>query len=548
MTCLRKDAPAGEVTVYLCVFILGGSILAEINVEIPERLNIAAELIDKNIEKGNGNKIAIYYQDQTLTYGDVFKAVNKAGNALKNLGIGLEDRVLILQHDCPEFVATFLGAIKIGAIPIPINTNMKPKDYLYMLNDSRAKAAVVSESLAPQIEEIRGELLFLRNLVVVGNAGANQLSYEKLVAEASDELKAVDTSKDDPAFWLYSSGTTGFPKGTVHLQHDILVACELYAKGILKVSENDITFSIAKLFFAYGLGNGLYFAFYAGGATVLYPDRFDPKVYFDIIKQFKPTLFFGVPTAYGAMLQAADKFPEEIDTSSVRYCISAGEALPKAIYDAWLEKFKLNILDGIGSTEITHIFISNRPGDVKAGTSGKPVPGYEAKIVDPEGNTLPDGEMGTLMVKGDSIAAYYWNKHEKTKETFYGPWINTGDKYYVDPEGYYTYVGRGDDMIKAGGIWVSPVEVESTIMEHHAVLECGVVGAMDNDNLVKPKAYVVLKDGFEGSEELVRELKQYVKERIAPYKYPRWIEFAAQLPKTATGKIMRFKLRELDEQ
>lgn len=520
--------------------------MSEINLEIPEKLNIAVELIDKNIEKGNANKVAIYYQDQTLTYGDVYKAVNKAGNALKNLGVGLEDRVLILQLDCPEFVASFLGAIKIGAVPIPTNTLLKSKDYLYLLNDSRAKVAVVSESLVSQIEEVRGELLYLRHLVVVGNAGPNQLSYEKLVAEASDELIPADTSKDDPAFWLYSSGTTGFPKGTVHLQHDILVSCELYGKGILNISENDITFSIAKLFFAYGLGNGLYFAFYVGASTVLYPDRFEPEVYFDIVKQFKPTLFFGVPTAYGAMLQAADKIPD-IDMSSVRYCVSAGEALPKAIYESWLEKLNLHILDGIGSTECTHIFISNRPEDVKAGTSGKPVPGYEAKIVDQDGAALPDGEMGTLMVKGDSIAAYYWNKHEKTKETFHGPWINTGDKYYVDPEGYYTYVGRGDDMIKAGGIWVSPVEVESTIMEHHAVLECGVIGAMDNDNLVKPKAFVVLKEGFEGSEELIKELKQYVKERIAPYKYPRWIEFTPQLPKTATGKIMRFKLRELNE-
>lgn len=521
--------------------------MSEPTFDIPEKLNIAVELVDKNLQLGRGQKVAIYYQDQKLTYEDVYKSVNKAGNALKNLGLGMEDRVLVLAYDCPEFVAGFFGAIKIGAVPIPSNTLLKPKDYRYLLNDSRAKVAVVSEDLAPLIEEVRSELLYLKHLVVVGNAGPGQLSFAQLTSEAADELIAADTGKDDPAFWLYSSGTTGFPKGTVHLQHDILVACELYGKGILNINENDITFSVAKLFFAYGLGNGLYFPFYVGGSTVLYPDRFIPDVYFDLVNKYKPTLFFGVPTAYGAMLQAADSAPDP-DFSSIRYCISAGEALPKSIFEAWKNKFNLIILDGIGSTEITHIFISNRPDDYKPGTSGKPVPGYEAKIVDQDGNKLSEGEVGTLMIKGDSIAACYWNKHEKTKETFYGPWINTGDQYYVDTEGYYTYVGRGDDMIKAGGIWVSPVEVESTIMEHPAVLECGVVGAVDQDDLVKPKAYVVLKEGINSTEELTTEIKAFVKERIAIYKYPRWIEFTPQLPKTATGKIMRFMLRKLNEE
>lgn len=519
----------------------------EINLEIPEQLNIAVEMVDKNIELGRGNKVAIYYGDQRFTYNDVYKSVNKAGNFLKELGVGMEDRVLLLMFDCPEFVASFFGAIKIGAVPIPSNTMFKPKDYLYLLNDSRAKVAIVSEDLAPNIEEIRGELRFLKHLVVVGNAGVNQLSFAQLSADASEELTPANTGKDDTAFWLYSSGTTGFPKGVVHLQHDMMVSSELYAKGVLNISENDITFSVAKLFFAYGLGNGLFFSFYVGGSTVLYPDRFSPKVYFDIIKDFKPTLFFGVPTGYGSMLQYADK-NTDIDVSSVRYCVSAGEALPKAIYEAWKNRFDLDILDGIGSTECLHIFISNRPGDIKGGTSGKPVPGYEAKIVDQNGSILPAGEMGNLMIKGDSLAPYYWNKHEKSKETFQGEWMNTGDKYYVDPEGYYTYVGRGDDMIKAGGIWVSPLEVENTIMEHHAVLECGVIGAVDNDNLVKPKAFVVLKEGVEASEELTKELKQHVKERIAPYKYPRWIEFIPELPKTATGKTMRFMLRKLDDE
>jgi benzoate-CoA ligase len=515
----------------------------ETNLEIPEKLNVAVEMVDKNIEAGRGKKVAIYYKDQTLTYEDVYKGVNKVGNALKNLGIGLEDRVLLLLLDCPEFVTSFFGAIKIGAVPIPTNTLLKSKDYLYLLNDSRAKVAVVSEPLVPLIEEVRSELKFLRHLVVVGNAASNQLSYKELVADASEELEAADTSKDDVAFWLYSSGTTGNPKGAVHLHHDILVASDLYAKGILDINENDITFSVAKLFFAYGLGNGLYFPFRVGAATVLHPERPEPKGIFEVIKRYKPTLFFCVPTAYGGMLQAVDKI-EDVDMSSIRYCVSAGEALPKTIFDSWQKKFNLIILDGIGSTECLHIFISNRPGDIKPGSSGKPVPGYEAKIVDSNGKELPEMEIGTLMVKGDSIAAYYWNKHEKSKETFHGHWINTGDNYFKDNEGYFWYIGRGDDMIKAGGIWVSPLEVENAIIEHPAVLECAVIGALDSDNLEKPKAFILLKEGFDSSEELILEIQKFVKGRIAPYKYPRWVEFVTELPKTATGKTMRYVLRQ----
>lgn len=513
------------------------------NLVIPEKLNIAVEIVDKNIELGRGKKVAIYYKDQTITYGEVSKQVNRFGSALRNLGIGLEDRVLLLLLDCPEFAYSFFGALKIGAVPIPTNTMLKPKDYLYILNDSRAKVAVVSEELLPLIEEIRDELIFLKHLVVVGNANGNDISFNVLVACASEELVSADTSKDDVAFWLYSSGTTGNPKGTVHLHHDILVACEFYAKGILGINENDITYSVARLFFAYGLGNALYFPFSVGASTVLSSDRPLPEGILNIVKTYKPTLFFGVPTSYGSILQTVDKIPD-VDMSSIRHCASAGEALPKIIFDGWQKKFNLTILDGIGSTECLHVFISNRPGDVKPGSSGKPVPGYEAKIVDPDGKELPDNEIGTLMVKGDSIAAYYWNKHEKSKETFHGNWLNTGDNYFRDNEGYFWYIGRGDDMIKPGGIWVSPLEVENCIMEHPAVMECAVIGAVDKDNLEKPKAYVLLKEEFEASEELVKEIQQYVKGKLAPYKYPRWIEFVTELPKTATGKTMRYVLRQ----
>ncbi|WP_206808991.1 benzoate-CoA ligase family protein [Paradesulfitobacterium ferrireducens] len=512
----------------------------------PDQFNVAVELVDKNLEEGRGKKVAVYYKDQTFTYEDIFKAVNKAGNAFKSLGVERENRILLLLLDSPEFVASFFGAIKMGAVPIPTNTILKPKDYLYLLNDSRAKVAVVSEALVGQIEEIRGELRYLKHLVVVGKAGPGQISYEELVGPASDELVPADTHKDEPAFWLYSSGSTGFPKGAVHLHHDMIVSADLYAKKILNITENDICYSVAKLFFAYGLGNALYFPFRVGGSTVLVPDQPKPETVFETVRKYKPTLFYGVPTSYASLLQTAEKMPG-VDMSSIRLCTSAGEALPKTVYDAWYKKFNLVILDGIGSTECAHIFITNRVGDVKPGATGKPVEGYEAKIVDPDGNAVPRGEIGTLMVKGDSIAAYYWNKHEKNKETFHGAWINTGDKYLQDEDGYFWYVGRTDDMIKPGGIWVSPIEVENTIMEHSSVLECAVIGVVDSDNLEKPKAYIVLRDGLEPSEDLAVEIQQFVKSKIAPYKFPRWVEFIPELPKTASGKMLRYKLRELNK-
>ncbi len=520
--------------------------MSQVSTQIPEQFNVAVELVDKNLELGRGDKVAIYYQDQSLTYEQVYRMVNKAGNALKSLGVERENRVLLLLLDSPEFVATFFGAIKIGAVPIPTNTILKAQDYVYLLNDSRAKVAVVSEALIGPIEAIRKELHYLKHLVVVGKAGPQQIAFDELIQAAADELVPADTHKDEPAFWLYSSGSTGFPKGAVHLHHDMIVSADLYAKPILNIQENDTCYSVAKLFFAYGLGNALYFPFRVGASTVLVSEQPKPETVFATIRRYKPTLFYGVPTSYAALLQAAANTPN-VDMHSVRLCTSAGEALPKSVYEAWRNKFNLVILDGIGSTECTHIFISNRLGDVKPGSTGRPVPGYEAKLVDPDGNPVPNGEIGTLMVKGDSICAFYWNKHEKNKQTFFGPWINTGDKYLIDEEGYFWYVGRTDDMIKPGGIWVSPIEVENTIVEHPSVLECAVIGVLDSDNLEKPKAYVVLKDGFTASTELAHEIQQFVKNRIAPYKFPRWVEFIAELPKTASGKMLRYKLRQLNQ-
>lgn len=509
-----------------------------------ERYNVVNLFIDRHMQDGRGEKVAIYYLDRQITYREVQEKVNQTGNALKALGLGMEDRVLLLLLDCPEFVYSFFGAIKIGSVPIPTNTLLKPADYAYLLNDSRAKVAVVSEELADNLTAIKDNLLYLKHIIVVGKADGELQSFDTLIKGKSTELETANTGKDDPAFWLYSSGTTGFPKGTVHLHHDMAYCAEHYAKGVLKINENDRTFSVARLFFAYGLGNGLYFSFYVGAATILSPSRPTPEHVYEVIDRYKPTLFFGVPTSYTAMLQLKWA-KEKYNLSSIRHCISAGEALPKVIFERWLETFNLEILDGIGSTEILHIFISNLPGQVRPGSTGLIVPDYEAKIVDNDNHIVQTGETGTLMIKGDSIAAYYWNKHEKTKQTFQGEWINTGDKYCQDEDGYFWYVGRGDDMIKSGGIWVSPIEVENSLMEHPAVLETGVVGSGDIDGLLKPKAFVVLREGFEPTPELAKDLAQFVKNKIAPYKFPRWIEFTPELPKTATGKIQRYKLRQL---
>ena len=512
---------------------------------LPAIYNASTTFLDDNLESGRGDRPAVLYGTESLTYADIGALSCQTGHALRKLGIEMEKRVMIVSVDSPEFVASFFGAIRIGAIPIPANTRLKPADYEYLLNDSRAEVLILSDSVYARIEPIRSRLKWLKHVVAIGDAAPGTIQFKDWIAGEATELIPAETSPDDPCFWLYSSGTTGFPKGAVHLQHDMICCARNYARGILDIQANDRTFSIAKLYFAYGLGNGLYFPFYAGGTTVLYPEKPDAKAAYEVITKYKPTLFFGVPTSYAEMLALEDL--SGYDLSSVRLCISAGEALPKALFDRWLERWHVEILDGIGSTEILHIFISNRPGDAKAGSSGRLVPGYDARVVDEQDRDLPPGTIGNLLIRGDSTCAYYWKQHARTKDTILGEWIRTGDKYLVDEQGYYWYQGRSDDMLKAGGIWVSPVEVEATLISHPAVLECAVIGVMDRDQLVKPKAYVVLKRGRIASDLLETELKEFVKDKIAQYKYPRWIEFVNELPKTATGKIQRFKLRMSEE-
>jgi 4-hydroxybenzoate-CoA ligase len=521
--------------------------------DLKEFFNATDYFVDRNIRQGRGHKVAVYTEHKNYSYNDIEKMVNKTANAFRELGVRVDDRIIILMLDVPQFYAVFWGAIKIGAVPIPVNTMLTPEDYEYYLNDSRARVLVLSEELVPVITRIKGDLLYLRDMIVISETEGAHIPFRQKYRHAPEAIKTEFTTKDDVCFWLYSSGSTGSPKGAIHSQYDMVVASQSYAQGVLGITENDILFSAARLFFSYGLGNGNYFPMSVGASAVLSSRAPTPEGVFKYMEKFRPTVFFGVPTLYGQMLEYKEKQDRELGTkpdpnanhelSSVRICVSAGEALPTDIYDRWKARFGIDILDGIGSTEMLHIFISNRPGDIRPGSTGKPVPGYELKLVDDEGQEVPRGEIGTLLVDGGSAAQQYWRKREKTRLTMQGEWINTGDKYYVDEDGYYWCAGRGDDMLKVGGIWVSPVEVENCLNQHQAVREVAVVGVKDEKELVKPKAFVVLRDGFTASDELAQELKDWVLGRLAKFKYPRSIEFVPDLPKSATGKIQRFKLR-----
>jgi len=523
---------------------------------LPTDYNAAAAFLDGAIARGWGPRTAIRTTGETgetWTYARLVEHAHRAGNAFAHLGVEMEQRVALLLYDSLQFAASFFGAIKLGAIAVPINTALRPQDYLYMLNDSRARVLVVEADLWPQLVPLRSELRFLRHVLVVarekqarlsGAAARNTESFDKLVDKASPKLESAPTTRDDAALWVYSSGSTGFPKGCVHLQHDMHCCVELYAKPFLQLTPDDICFSAAKLYFSYGLGNALYFPLSAGASAIHFPGRMTAESAFQVIAQQRPTVFFGSPTLYASMLAMSDA-DKRFDTSSLRLCVSAGEALPADIFTRWRDRFGVEILDGIGSTEVLHIFISNRAGEVVPGSSGHVVPGYEAAILDEQGQSVAQGEIGNLVIAGDSTCSQYWNKHERTKATIVGRWIQTGDKYYQDEAGNYWYAGRSDDMLKVSGQWVSPVEVEAALISHPAVLSAAVIGREDRDGLVKPQAFVVLKEGIAGSDALSDELKQYVKTTLVPHKYPRWVEFVGELPMTATGKIQRYKLREL---
>jgi benzoate-CoA ligase family protein len=515
---------------------------------LPETFNVATYFVDRNVSEGRGGRIAIECEDEKVSYQQLLERTNRAGNALRELGVRIEERVLLLLPDMPEFLYCFFGAIKIGAVAVPVSTSAKSHEYEHMLADSRARVAIVSENLLSLIEQIPKERLrHLGNILVVGPraSATNHLELGKLMEAASPRLEAEPTSKDDSAFWLYSSGSTGASKGCVHLHHDMVVCSELYAKGILKINENDRCYSVARLFFAYGLGNAGYFPLSCGATTILSPERPTPAGIYANIERYRPTLFFSVPTNYAALLAHQSSDGRDFDLSSVRNAVSAGEGLPAALFHRFKERFGVEILDSLGSTETLQMVIANRPGEARPGSSGKLIPGYQARIVDEHGNPVPAEDIGDLLIRGDSTCAAYWNQHEKTKETFIGHWFRTGDKYRQDRDGYFWYAGRSDDLFKVNGRWLSPTEVESALIAHPAVQEAAVVARDDECGLAKPAAYVVINGAHAPSDQLVCELKEWVAQKLGGYKQPHWIEFLSEIPKTATGKLQRFKLRQL---
>jgi benzoate-CoA ligase family protein len=479
---------------------------------VPEPFNLAAYFVDRHVQEGRGDQTAVL-GERAYTYAEIAASVSRAGNALRRAGAGAGDRVMIVLPDGPEFVAAYFGAIKIGAVAVPTSTALRPEDYSRLRQESEAR-------------------------VVVDNASA----VKEWLARESPQLEPAATTRDHPAFWLWTSGSTGSPKAVVHRHQDWLACCENYARGVLGMHPGDVTFSSSKLFHAYGLGNALMFPFYVGASTVLDPGKAAAQAILERAHSCRPTLFFSVPTHFAAMLRETDE-ANPYDLSSVRLGISAAEPLPAGIFRRWRARFGFDVLDGIGSTEVLHIYISNRPGCARPGSTGLPVPGYQIRIRDEHGADLPAGQVGDLWVRGASTAAEYWHRPQLTAERMRDGWFYSGDKYRTDADGYYWYAGRSDDMFRVSGEWLSPVEVESVLIEHPAVLEAAVVVRPNDSGLLKPAAFVALKSPERAGQELAGELRQFLRQRLAGYKCPRSIEFLNELPKTATGKLQRYKLR-----
>ena len=508
---------------------------------VPRNYNFAADVLKRNLDAGRSNKPAFIDNRKSWTYGELADRVERFSHALRSLGIRPEERMLMCLLDTIDWPTAFLGAIKAGVVPIPVNTLMTEADYQFLLNDSRARILLVSDDLYPKFAEaISGA----KNLTVVVSGKHSHMHYcfEDLLTSARADSVTAPTVRDDICFWLYTSGSTGKPKGAVHTHASLKLTDELYGKPFVGITEDDVCYSVAKLFFAYGLGNALTFPMSAGATTVLLPARPTPDVVAGILKKYSVTIFYSVPTFYAAFL-ASPNAPRR-DEIRLKRCVSAGEALPADVGRRWSEKYDVDILDGIGSTEMLHIFLSNGAGDLKYGTTGKPVPGYDVRLVDDEGSLIKAcGQMGELQVRGPTSAVMYWNNREQSRATFLGEWTRSGDKYMQDEAGYFVYCGRRDDMLKVSGQYVSPFEVEAALQSHPDVLEVAVVGWPDSDALIKPKAFVVLKSPQKADADFARTLQDHCRERLAPFKYPRWLEFRHDLPKTATGKIQRFKLR-----
>ena len=515
---------------------------------IASRYNLTAALVDEPLKRDRpASAVAIECGERSITYGELADLISRAGRALLALGVAREERVAIVLPDSPEFVAAFLGAIKIGAVAVPCSTFLGAADYRYFLSESHARVLVTTTELLARMApgtwpETRG--VAVTTVLVTDQAHDDGLtqSWAARLAGSSSELAAADTHKDQPAFWLWTSGSTGEPKAAVHLHQDAPWCFDGYGQGVLGMTAADRTFSAAKLFHAYGLGNALFFPFWSGATTILLPGRATPDAAFATIHHARPTIFFGVPTLFASMLAVEDA-ERQFDLRSLRCAVSAGEPLPAELFAQWRARFGTEILDGLGSTELLHMYLSARPGRVKPGSCGWQVDGYDVKIVNDQGQEVAAGEVGDLIVKGPSTAIMYWNRRDQTKQKMRGEWFVSGDKYSVDADGYFWYAGRSDDMFKVAGEWVSPVEIERVITLHAAVADCAVVPWAEPSGVLKPKAFVVVREGRAGTPDLASELQAFVREHAAHYKCPRAIEFRDELPRTATGKLQRYKLR-----
>jgi 4-hydroxybenzoate-CoA ligase len=507
--------------------------------------NAAVDFVDRNVAEGRGDKTACIDPARNITYGELRDAAARIGPMLARLGIEPENRIALILLDTVDFPILFWGAIRAGIVPVLLNTRLTADQYRYLLEDSRAKAAFVSAALLPIVQEAARDVSTLRAIIVVGGGPDRVPRLDALLAAENEGSAPARTCADEVAYWLYSSGTTGAPKGAMHVHSSPMALARLSGQDRIGIREDDVVFSVAKLFFAYGLGNAIFCPMSVGATSVFYPERPTPQTVFETLRAYRPTMFYAVPTLYAAILADPECTPEN-SSSRLRLCFSAGEPLPPHLGEAWKARFGLDIVNGVGSTEMGHLYITNLPHKVEYGTAGMAVKDYDLKLVDDDGHEVANDEIGELLVRGPSAAVGYWNHLEKSRRTFVGEWTRTGDKYLRRSDGVYIYCGRTDDMFKVSAIWVSPFEVEAALITHPAVLEAAVVPAEDSNGLIKPKAFVVLKDRrVDGSNRaLYEELKVHVKRTVGPWKYPRWIEFIDSLPKTATGKIQRFMLRD----
>jgi benzoate-CoA ligase family protein len=508
----------------------------------PGTFNAAAFFVDRHVAEGRGGRTAFRAEGRAVSYAELADRVARAAGALAAAGLEPEQRALLALNDSPAFAAAFWGAARLGAVAVPVNTLMSAAELEFLLHDSRARVAVVDATVAPRVLAARERCPWLRAVLVAGGRVAGAADFDLALAEAKPVAEAAPTSPEDAVYWGYTSGSTGEPKAAVHAHQDFLIAADRVGVGVFGIGPDDLIFSASKLSFAFGLGNALYFPARVGAASVLVAERITAERALDVVATERPTIFFAVPTLYARMLDVPDA-ERRFDLSSLRYGVSSGEALPPAVFDAWADRFGLELVEVVGSTEALHDFIANRPGEARRGAAGRVIPGFEARLVDDDGAPVPDGVAGHLLIKGETTSLHYWNRRERTRRTMLGEWLRTGDVFRRDAEGWFYFEGRGDDMLKVAGQWVSPAEVEAHLAAHPAVLEAGVVGDVDARGLTTPRACVVLKTGVAGTTALAEELRAFVRGRAAGYKVPGVVEFVADLPRTATGKVQRFRLR-----